>query len=127
MSEPHEKYVSIEFDRWNNYYKILEEINKDLQYQVDNKDIKISMWRSHGFGHGDWYRVGRIEVGIHGGSTIKDFDRKEFIQHLEEISGQKLRSTQEDKEIDDKILNAVEKISSLPRIVRWLFNIKLPK
>lgn len=122
-----EKYVSIEYELWNNYYKPLEEKNKYLQSQVDGKDILVYAHRSWGFGHYTWEYLGVVDLSVNGGMTIKDFNKSAFVKMLQDQTNIRLIRTKEDEEREVKVLNAVEKIESLPKIVRWLFNIRIPK
>ncbi len=95
MSIDNEKYVFIEYERWNNYYKGLEETNQHLQRQLDNKDIKVYVHRRYGLGHVGWDMVGGVD--INGGVGLKGFDTKQFISALETACGYRLvRSNDEE-------------------------------
>lgn len=124
MSETHEKYVSIEWEKWNSYYKPLEELNKSLQEKIDKSDIKFYVNRSWGNGHKTMDYMGHVSLSIYGGITIKNFNKEEFIAAIEKESGIRLRKTKEDTDREEKILTAYKRLCKIPRLIKFLFRIK---
>lgn len=117
-----EKYISIEYEKWESYYKPLEQINEQLQRELRNQDIvvRIDGWR-HSYSFPSY---GTLSVHVSGGYTIKNFSKDDLIKAIERAAGIKLIKSEEEIKMEDKILEAKEKIDNLPRIVKFLFNIK---
>jgi hypothetical protein len=91
MEQGHEKFVSIEYDKWNNYYKPLEQTNKqllsELQAERRNQEATIGIHIDN-YERGDFLKnVLMFKISyVHGGekamTLLKDFDFRAYITNL---------------------------------------------
>lgn len=127
-----EKYISIEHDRWEEYYKPLEEINKGLESKVRNLERTLAgnyinlyisnMWFPDA-SHGRLEKLGIVNIGIdpREGYSVKEFDKGKFLRYVQELSGVNISINNERQK---QLLAAAEKVNKLPKFIKYLFNIK---
>lgn len=124
MEKIHEKYISIEYEKWNNYYKPLEEENKRLEMELSDRDMKLYIHRSWGYGRTSWEYMGKIEATLGGGYKL-GFDAKRIIEIIQEESGFKIIKTEADIKREDDVLLAYSRITKIPKWIRKLFGVNV--
>jgi len=89
-----EKYISIDYNKWESYYKPLEVLNKELKseifelrnklsIEIDKKEISIRLKLST-LSYHDYGNKGNITVGVYSldTRTILDINTDYFVQEL---------------------------------------------
>lgn len=127
-----EKYISIPFDKWENYYKKLEEINKKLEDKLTG-EVRIVITHNYikEFGLQGIYGLINISTGKTNlidyqiQNVIEDYIRKLAKYKVHILTEEDFNSTIEKlKQINLKIDEDKEIISKIPKLVKWIFKIK---
>ena len=153
MNQPltNEKYISIEYDLWNNKYLPMEEENKSLKQDLEKKTIYISAY----FGETFYHRIGYADF-TNDSYKINISNQEDFIndvyrhllqrekwgsgsplgRHYElpaflsksEAESIEYKLNSKKAEIDrseQQLWEEKQKIEKIPFFIRWLFKIKV--
>ena len=134
-----EKYISIPYDLWLSKYKKLEEENERLKSDIDNYKIKVRVSLQTVY-DGPARDIGYLQIDVDKGWKVElapdvvamvysELESKcgyynRYYKSKSEMDYAANKLVAYDKLIDEKIIALDNKLKQLPRIVRWLFNIK---
>ncbi len=146
--QTHEKYVSIEYDKWENFYKPLE--NKLLDAQnalIEERKRKqhVIIGRTNLYGYRNNHTIATLDFVEDGVFFVQDIAKKEFFNTLwlefkdyaqERYGNKKIILTREDVKNTVDQLDAAYKrnkdfqepfitwYNTLPKFIKWLFKLK---
>lgn len=114
-----EKYVSIEFDVWQNKYVPMEDKIKQLKQEVEKRVIYVQIVRSR-----KWISDIEFVRGAAMSKEVSDWGKQqELIDWIKEDSG----IDEYNKSLgflSAQVVKTNAKIDRIPKFVRWLFGIK---
>lgn len=142
QNKPEEKFVTIQYDLWNSKYKPMEETNiqllETLKREREEKKAEIYL-HYFNYGHSTVRSIGYLDINTqfyHPSWRCKEYIT-EAIQNLLKDAEFPYYSTRKDaEEMYNKLLKEQEiktnliklnerMFSKIPRIIRWLFKIKI--